>query len=100
MGDNDLKIAELRLERKRVREDVYDLGVRFNAGETEVRAALDAAIRRSDELEAEIVRLTPSPPAPRGGHAVAAMYGPPAPMYGPPGPSWSRGFFDWLFGRK
>jgi len=109
MDDEQAKLEQLRQERKRVRNEVYSLGVRLNAGESEVRAALDAAIRRSDELAAEIYRLSapPAPPPrtgppvpmpmygppanrerrlPRGGFDDSAtMYGPPpAPMYGPP----------------
>jgi hypothetical protein len=97
--------AELKAERKRVRADVYSLGVRLNAGETDVRAALDAAIRRSDEIDAELRRLEPAPPPrdPNEPIEAMAMYGPPpvgflersrravsppqptpAPMYGPP----------------
>jgi hypothetical protein len=74
-----------------VREDVYALGVRFNAGETDVRAALDAAIRRSDELEAKIVQLTLA--------EKEEDLARPQPMYGPPVVQ-RRGFFDWLRGRK
>ena len=124
MDDEQAKLAELRAERKRVRNEVYSLGMRLNAGEHEVRATLDAAIRRSDELAAEILRLSQPPrptddgpplPAPmygpppsrerrlpRGGFDDSAtMYGPPAPMYGPPSVlRRSFGFLFRLFGRK
>jgi hypothetical protein len=116
------RVSVLQAERKRVREDVYSLGVRVNAGETAVQKDLDAAIARSDEIDAEIRRLTgqtrvvPSvpmpmygPPAmfdsrlPRGGFdGSATMYGPPvAPMYGPP-PVGSRvlAFLSRLFRRR
>jgi hypothetical protein len=89
MSDDAPRLQQLREERRKVRDEVYALGVRLNAGERDVKPALDAAIRRSDELAAEILRLEAPPPLPRGRQS-APMYGPPpAPMYGPPAPSFS-----------
>lgn len=83
---NEEELARLQAERKGVRAQVYDLGVRLNAGDESVRAALDAAIRRSDELAKQIERLTPHDVFDEKARDVpAVMYGPPvAPMYGPP----------------
>ena len=95
MDDKQAKLEELQQERKRVRDEVYSLGVRLNAGESEVRAALDAAIRRSDELAEEISRLSEPPWAIGDGPPIAA------PMYGPP-PIRSRlfGFLSRLLRRS
>jgi hypothetical protein len=107
LGGSD-RVSVLQAERKRVREDVYSLGMRVNAGETAVQKDLDAAIARSDEIDEEIRRLTESPAMldsrlPRGGFdGSATMYGPPvAPMYGPP-PVGSRvlAFLSRLFRRR
>ena len=84
---NEDELARLQAERKGVRAQVYDLGVRLNAGDESVRAALDAAIKRSDELAEAIQRLTsPRTFDENAPDLPAVMYGPPpAPMYGPPG---------------
>jgi hypothetical protein len=122
-GGSD-KVSVLRAERKRVREDVYSLGMRVNAGETALQKELDAAIARSDEIDAEIRRLTGQTRMPEGPLVAAPMYGPPpirnsrlprggfdgsatmygppvAPMYGPP-PVGSRvlAFLSRLFRRR
>jgi hypothetical protein len=84
MSDDDQKLVQLREEKKKAREDVYSLGVRFNAGETGVRADLDAAIRRSDELDVEIRRMTEVE-----SEQPLKLHDLPPPLYGPP-PVWSR----------
>jgi hypothetical protein len=63
----------------------------LNAGDEGVRAALEAAIKRSDELAEAIARLTPRPPFDPNARDI------PAPMYGPPP---SPGLLRRLFRRK
>lgn len=118
------QVSRLREEKRRVRAPIYDLAMRLKAGDEGARADMDAAIKRSDELENEIKRLETEihrlvdPAGTDGENIPAVMYGPPvAPMYGPPpvprpgppapshgtpavGPDKPRGFFDRLFRRK
>jgi hypothetical protein len=97
----------LQAEKRQVRSPMYELDRRLKSGDESARAALEDAIRRSDEIEAQIDRIDReirSLEHPNLGNRedAAVMYGPPAPMYGPPagGGGKPRGLLGRLFRRK
>ena len=81
MDDVDLRIAAMEKELAELRTVIDALGERLGRGENAVRADLNPAIRRANELGSELYRLKVS-----SGRLVPA----PAPMYGPPPSGFRR----------